>query len=194
MSMVLASGGKRILLTILFAVFLILVAGCGTDPMVSYVEELEKIKLIEVMGEIEADTAVLEREIDYIFSKELEDITHDEIENYRALVDVLSTRTSGMIADVQAVDVTDSDVKEAHQYLIGSLDKFKEALNVFYVIHDAMLDLKEIEAETDLPDLEERVEEILERINQAEKDFDYLINASDEDLAMWLKIVEEGLQ
>ncbi len=191
--MVLASGGKRILLTILFAVFLILVAGCGTDPMVSYVEELEKIKLIEVMGEIEADTAVLEREIDYIFSKELEDITHDEIENYRALVDVLSTRTSGMIADVQAVDVTDSDVKEAHQYLIGSLDKFKEALNVFYVIHGAMLDLKEIEADVDRPDLEERIEEILERVNQAEKDFDYYINASDDDLDMWLKMVEEGL-
>lgn len=178
------------LIILLVSIFFI-VTGCATDPIVSYVEEIEEKDILGKIDELDDNFQVLYAEYDKFVRVDESGI--EDFEKLIEMVDDFIEKQSDLIVTVENLDTNDETVKEVNDYLVKALSKFASASNYLYVLTDAMIELKDIDENPDREDIEEELNRIIITVFEADEEFNKYIAESEEALDTWESLLNEHL-
>ncbi len=182
---------KKLMLIILLVSIFFIVTGCATDPIVSYVEEIEEKDILGKIDELDDNFQVLYAEYDKFVRVDESGI--EDFEKLIEMVDDFIEKQSDLIVTVENLDTNDETVKEVNDYLVKALSKFASASNYLYVLTDAMIELKDIDENPDREDIEEELNRIIITVFEADEEFNKYIAESEEALDTWESLLNEHL-
>ncbi len=181
---------KKQIRTIISVTVLLLMAGavtgCALNPMEDYAMQLEDMQIIDKITQTNNSITSLNNN----FMQSLDVITVDGLAEIREMTGVLVDDVKQTISEVQGITTDDPTVIEANSYLVDYFSYLKDGINEFFVMIDAMIELKEIEEDLGQTDLEERLDDIIKRIESAETDAMNYLSLGDESLNKWQSLLE----
>ncbi len=164
------------------AVFMMMAGGgCAIDPMVTYIGELERVRVVEKLEQLEA------RYINmfFTFDRSIDQMSVEDLNQYSQENDAMIENMTDLISLVENVDTSDPGVKEANDYLLEALVSMKNTINEFYVLINAGLALKEMEADLEQPDMEERIDDIIHDIEESRINTEIYLEMANEAMENW---------
>ncbi len=181
---------KKQIRTIISVTVLLLMAGavtgCALNPMEYYAMQLDDMRIIDKITHIDSEIASLNNH----FMQNLDAITVDGLEETRAMTNELVTDIEQIISEVQDIITDDPTVKEANSDLVDYFIYLKFGITEFFAMIDAMIELKDIEDDLSQPNLEEKLDDIILRIEDAERKAMNYLHLADESLDNWQSKLE----